>query len=518
MSSSSPTPGPPHTLQVLFMGTGTSTGLPIACCLSNVPNLAGGVGDYVSALSAAYRAAPRRGQYDANAGWPRNVKCPLCRAAVDVDVPDGWKNRRGNPGLVLRKKNSNGQYRNVVVDVGKTFRDQSLRLFPRWGVQSIDAVLITHGHADAYYGLDDLREWCVRQRRAIPIYLTAATYQTVAESFPYLVDKTRASGGGDIPTLLWNVIDDEAEFEVEGISVTTLPVHHGRYFSQPTSDDGAPAKPNPFICLGYVFDREVVYLSDVSAVPERTWARMTAAVGGLGKGDGPGVAVGHDGANVVERPIEGGSVTGAEPVGVDVAAQANGAAGGAQARPQLLIVDTLWPTRTHASHFSFTEALALTARLAPRQAYFVGMTHPTTHYEWEALGRSVRALADEADDRALANRPAGQLNGTAERKDDGHSAPSNGQGALPTGHGALANDHDGDGGGADEHPEHETAQRTLAAFWADDAARALRPQLAAWARAGGEVAPAWDGLGVEVWRGGMRELRQGEGSAGGWFL
>jgi len=52
--------------------------------------------------------------------------------------------------------------------------------------------------ADAYFGLDDLREWCVRQRRAIPIYLDQPTYEIIARSFPYLVDAGQASGGGDV--------------------------------------------------------------------------------------------------------------------------------------------------------------------------------------------------------------------------------------------------------------------------------------------------------------------------------
>ena len=52
--------------------------------------------------------------------------------------------------------------------------------------------------ADAYFGLDDLREWCLRQHISIPIYLNRPTYDIVSASFPYLVDKNKASGGGDM--------------------------------------------------------------------------------------------------------------------------------------------------------------------------------------------------------------------------------------------------------------------------------------------------------------------------------
>lgn len=52
--------------------------------------------------------------------------------------------------------------------------------------------------ADAFFGMDDLREWCIRQGCSIPVYLNRPTYDTVAGAFPYMVDKSQASGGGDV--------------------------------------------------------------------------------------------------------------------------------------------------------------------------------------------------------------------------------------------------------------------------------------------------------------------------------
>lgn len=64
---------------------------------------------------------------------------------MDTDVPEGWKNKRGNTSAVVRRKGPDGKYVNVLVDCGKTFLEQARRWFPRWGVQTIDAVLLTHG-------------------------------------------------------------------------------------------------------------------------------------------------------------------------------------------------------------------------------------------------------------------------------------------------------------------------------------------------------------------------------------
>ena len=45
----------------------------------------------------------------------------------------------------------------MQIDVGKTFRENAIRWYPKHGVTKLDAVLLTHGHADAILGLDDLR-------------------------------------------------------------------------------------------------------------------------------------------------------------------------------------------------------------------------------------------------------------------------------------------------------------------------------------------------------------------------
>lgn len=146
-------------VQFLFMGTGTSTGLPLAPCLTNAfpyPK------PFAAALPLppppADGSPPPKGHYDPNGPWPRDVTCACCRSTVDPEVPEGWKNRRGNTGGVLRKKDAQGQWKNVLLDVGKTFREQAIRFFPRWGVHSIDAVVLTHG-----------RESCAVARRVFAL-------------------------------------------------------------------------------------------------------------------------------------------------------------------------------------------------------------------------------------------------------------------------------------------------------------------------------------------------------------
>lgn len=140
-SSSSIDPNP---LQFLFLGTGTSTGLPLTPCLTLSHSYPEAFTSHVPPPAIPNgRSAP--GYYDPKGPWPKNIQCVCCRSAVDPDVEEGWKNKRGNTSAVVRKRDSGGKWRNILVDCGKTFTEQARRWFPQWGVQTIDAVLLTHG-------------------------------------------------------------------------------------------------------------------------------------------------------------------------------------------------------------------------------------------------------------------------------------------------------------------------------------------------------------------------------------
>ncbi|WVQ79051.1 hypothetical protein IAT38_001144 [Cryptococcus sp. DSM 104549] len=417
MASSNPNP-----LQFLFLGTGTSTGLPLTPCLtlsspypkhwsSMVPLLTDTPSSRSSSPASSISATTNGthvGAYDPSGTWPKNIPCACCRSAVDPDVPEGWKNRRGNTSAVLRRKDEAGEWKNVLVDVGKTFREQAVRLFPKWGVKTVDAVLLTHGHADAYFGLDDLREWCVRQGKAIPVYLNQETYEKVCEAFPYMVDKTKASGGGDIPQLIWKIIDNEDDFEVEGINVKVLPVHHGIYFhSVPAppvaTSQSAPAElppkklePEPLICLGFMFDDQIAYISDASSIPERTWDRMLSRGGKSTKSKT--ILPTPD-----DSPPRGGDDTSRglpSPKSIsDITALSLSDPTAPSSRPDLtlpiLVVDALWPLQPHASHFSLAQALTTALRLRAANTYLIDSTHPTSHFMWEEICASLSDPARE---------------------------------------------------------------------------------------------------------------------------
>lgn len=70
--------------------------------------------------------------------------------------------RRNNVSCAIikrRKSTPPGESpRCVLIDCGKTFREVILNLFPKHGLKEVGALLLTHGHADAILGMDDLRD------------------------------------------------------------------------------------------------------------------------------------------------------------------------------------------------------------------------------------------------------------------------------------------------------------------------------------------------------------------------
>lgn len=169
----------------------------------------------------------------------------------------GSKNRRFCTSLVaVGSEPERPETRStILIDCGKSFYESALRFFPRYGLRKIDAVLLTHAHADAILGLDDLRSWtmgaCIQPY--VDIYLTEECLQTVQQTFPYLVDTLRATGGGDVGALRWHIIDAHSSFCAgsQNVLVEPLRVEHGF----------VPPDRRPFECLGFRIDT-LSYISD----------------------------------------------------------------------------------------------------------------------------------------------------------------------------------------------------------------------------------------------------------------
>ncbi|KAI9145282.1 beta-lactamase-like protein [Paraphysoderma sedebokerense] len=213
--------------EIIFLGTGTSSGVPTVKCLVQNP--------------------------------------PICKVCPTVLTDSNSKNRRRNTSLLIRivRKKAPNDVRNIIIDVGKTFYDGSIKWFVEHGITKIDAVILSHGHADAILGLDDLRPWTIagyNRYHRIPIFLHRDTFKTVSEMFPYIVATEKATGGGDVPQLQFEIFDDDVTMiNVAGLEVIPLKVQHGQF-----------SNGEPYYCNGFRFGN-ISYLSDVSYIPESAW-------------------------------------------------------------------------------------------------------------------------------------------------------------------------------------------------------------------------------------------------------
>lgn len=152
---------------VTFLGTGTSTGVPVVGC--------------------------------------------HCRVCTSTDP----RNQRLRQSVKIE---ANGKH--FLIDTTPDLRLQLLR-FP---IPRLDFVLFTHSHSDHLMGLDDIRPFNFRQRETIHAFASASTAKAIKRAFSYIWDDATQVGGGK-PQLELHEVEDA--FTHDGVDVVPLPVAHG---------------------------------------------------------------------------------------------------------------------------------------------------------------------------------------------------------------------------------------------------------------------------------------------------
>ena len=165
--------------------------------------------------------------------------CP-CRVCNSNDPHD----KRLRPSILLSR---DGQ--NVVIDTTPDFRQQAMRA----GIDRLDAILLTHGHADHVLGFDDIRPYNIRQRAALPVYGNEDTFRIIRRIFAYVFDDKPTLS--TVPSVTLNAIDNRP-FELLGISFVPVPLLHG-----------------DMKVLGFRFGR-AAYLTDFSTMSDSSMALL----------------------------------------------------------------------------------------------------------------------------------------------------------------------------------------------------------------------------------------------------
>lgn len=175
--------------ELTFLGTGTSNGIPIIGC-----------------------------------------RCPVCTSSDPRD-------RRSRTSAVVRDHG-----RTYLIDTATELRLQAISA----GLDHVDAVLMTHAHADHTGGFDDLRRFNELQRAHLPVYADPTTAAMLRERFAYTFTDAFPFYGGK-PDLILHEIS--GPFELFGREVVPIPVRHGRL---------------PIV--GYRFG-DLAYITDAKEIP-----------------------------------------------------------------------------------------------------------------------------------------------------------------------------------------------------------------------------------------------------------
>lgn len=154
----------PH-LKITFLGTGTSSGVPMIAC-----------------------------------------ECEVCTS-------DDKKDKRLRSSILVQSKNTT-----FIVDTTPDFRYQMLREH----VKHLDAVLFTHPHKDHIAGLDDVRPFNFFQEQSMQIYANQMTIDALMREFAYAFADKKYPG---VPNLELNVIGLEPFF-IGDIPVIPIQVWH----------------------------------------------------------------------------------------------------------------------------------------------------------------------------------------------------------------------------------------------------------------------------------------------------
>ena len=263
-------------MKLLLMGTGTSHGIPVIAC-----------------------------------------DCYVCKSTDKRDK------RYRSAAFFTTDKGSE-----LLIDVGPDFRMQALE----HNIKKLDAVLLTHSHADHLHGLDDLRifscdMWKIPENPealakynapAIPVYTNASTIQDLSSRFAYFFMPVKEGGGHARIELK----EAAKPFVVDEVTITPVPMMHGHletvgWLFTRTESDGSK--------------KSIAYLTDCNFISNETFELLKT-----------------NGGEILELVIDGLRI------------------------------------KKHSTHFSVLEAMQAADKIGVRNMWVTHLTHNSSHVEYEA--------------------------------------------------------------------------------------------------------------------------------------
>ncbi len=155
-------------LRIIFLGTGTSQGVPVIGC-----------------------------------------SCEVCRS-------DDPKDKRLRTSALVQTKG-----KTFVIDVGPDFRQQLLRE----KIADVTAILMTHEHNDHIIGMDDVRPLNFLHKKPMPVYAEKSVQRALKTRFAYIFEDRPYPGA---PRLFLQIIDYQSTMNIQGVEVIPIRIWHGK--------------------------------------------------------------------------------------------------------------------------------------------------------------------------------------------------------------------------------------------------------------------------------------------------
>ena len=230
-------------MKVLFLGSGTSTGVPVigckcAVCRSDDPRNKRTRSSILVTTENPSRVPPPLNPLPQGEGrYERLPIIPPLLTGGGEACPEPVEG-----GESERREFSGNKY--ILVDTTTDLRFQALAN----RIERVDAVLFTHAHADHIHGIDDLRSFNHIQGKPIPCYGGLDTMEVIRHKFSYIFNGSARSDW--IPRLEINIIN--SDFSLYSLRIVPLKIFHGES-----------------TIFGYRIN-DISYLTDCNGIPDDT--------------------------------------------------------------------------------------------------------------------------------------------------------------------------------------------------------------------------------------------------------
>ncbi len=199
-------------------------------------------------------------------GTGTSAGIPMIGCHCEVCTSDDPRDQRTRPSVLIRYAGHEpdpppehtpgftpGLTRQFLIDTAPEMRQQVIAQ----KLNRIDGVLYTHAHADHIFGLDDLRRFNAVMKTAVDIHAEPMVLASLRKMFPYVFTPEKNINPSFVPTLIAHELQPAKPLDLFGATWTPIRLLHGR-----------------LPILGFRIDfagKSIAYCTDVSAFPPESY-------------------------------------------------------------------------------------------------------------------------------------------------------------------------------------------------------------------------------------------------------